>query len=267
MPVRKIRPEDIETFLGRLRTEKISNFTIGNYRALIGCVLAHGVARDHLPGNPTLKTDAPKKPEGRVRFLSHDEEKAIRAKLRESWPLQEPEFDLLINTGLRIGELWHLTWDRVHPDRGIIEVPDEGKTGFRPIPMNSRSRAAIKMLHRQSRGSSFVVPNMYSRRGQRYPALWVGQAAEKAGVLNVSAHVLRHTFASRAVMAGVNLRQVQEWLGHKSLDMTMKYSHLEPGRGQVDVERMITFFAAAPAPKPPVRIAKPKAARLVRVAS
>ena len=274
MPARSIRPEDIEKFLSSLRKEikprggnkRASNFTIRNYRSLIGAVLAHGVARDHLSANPVLKTDSPKEPEGRVRFLSLDEEEAIRKQLREACPEREAEFDLLLYSGIRIGELWHLTWDRVHPDRGIIDVPDEGKTGWRSVPMNSVSRKACEILHRQSRGSSFVVPNAQTKRGRRYLALWLGEAAEKAGVLEVTPHTLRHTFASRLVMAGVNLRRVQEYLGHKSIEMTMKYAHLAPEQGTPDIERMVTA-AAAPAAarvKPPVKVARP--ARIAKIA-
>jgi site-specific recombinase XerD len=269
MPVRKIRPEDIEKFLNTLRQKGKTNFTVNNYRSLIGAVLAHGVAREHLSSNPVLKTDPAKQSQGRVRFLSLDEEQAIRNELRKGWPPErEAEFDLLLNTGMRIGEIWNLRWEGVHPDRDIIEVPKEGKTGYRPIAMNASCHAAVRTLHKQSRGSSFVVPNVYAKRGRRYLALWVGQAAKKAGVDGVSPHVLRHTFASRLVMAGVNLRRVQEYLGHKSIDMTMKYAHLSPENpGKSDIERLVTFGAVAPAAaaKPPVRVKKPAAGTAAKV--
>jgi integrase len=42
---------------------------------------------------------------------------------------------------------------------------------------------------------------------------------------------LRHSFASQLVSAGVPLRQVQDWLGHSTITMTMRYSHLAPGQG------------------------------------
>ncbi len=51
-------------------------------------------------------------------------------------------------------------------------------------------------------------------------------------------HDLRHTFASRLVMTGVDLRTVQELLGHKTIDMTVRYSHLAPTHVQEAVERL-----------------------------
>jgi integrase len=167
---------------------------------------------------------------------------------------------------MRVGEAWHLTWDRVHPDLGIIEVPDEGKTGYRSIPINSICRAALVTLHEQSEGSRFVIPNppgkMDSERTfdqMRYWARSVEKLATRAGIDEVTAHTLRHTFASRLVMAGVNLSRVQEFLGHSSIVETMRYAHLAPERGQADIERLVAPAAVvetAPAAAKPVRAAK-----------
>jgi hypothetical protein len=69
-------------------------------------------------------------------------------------------------------------------------------------------------------------------------------------------------------MAGVNLARVQQYLGHTTISMTMRYSHLAPENGQADIERMVPT-AAAPARrvKPPARAAKPAAkAKIVKIA-
>jgi len=54
------------------------------------------------------------------------------------------------------------------------------------------------------------------------------KAVRRAGIRNFRFHDLRHTFASYLVMAGVNIKTVQELLGHRSLEMTMRYAHLSP---------------------------------------
>ena len=56
--------------------------------------------------------------------------------------------------------------------------------------------------------------------------------------MNFSWHCLRHTFQSRLVMAGVDLRTVQELLGHKTIAMAVRYSHLAPKHALVAVERL-----------------------------
>ena len=65
-------------------------------------------------------------------------------------------------------------------------------------------------------------------------------AVEAAGIENFRWHDLRHTFASRLVMAGVDLRTVQELMGHKTITMTLRYSHLSPAHKLAAVERLTT---------------------------
>ena len=70
------------------------------------------------------------------------------------------------------------------------------------------------------------------------PRYWLEPALPKAKVRNFSWHCLRHTFASRLVMAGVDLRTVQELMGHKNIEMTVRYSHLTPKHTLTAVQRL-----------------------------
>ena len=67
---------------------------------------------------------------------------------------------------------------------------------------------------------------------------------EKAGVGHLGIHVLRHTFASRLVMAGVDLRTVQELMGHKDIAMTMRYAHLSSNHKRAAMETLESRFSA-----------------------
>jgi site-specific recombinase XerD len=60
------------------------------------------------------------------------------------------------------------------------------------------------------------------------PRKWFATALEQAEIEDVTWHTLRHTFASRLVMAGVDLKTVQELMGHKTIAMTAQYAHLAP---------------------------------------
>jgi integrase len=56
-------------------------------------------------------------------------------------------------------------------------------------------------------------------------------AARRAGLRRIRWHDLRRSFASQLITAGVSIRQVQEWMGHSTIGMTMRYAHLAPGGG------------------------------------
>jgi site-specific recombinase XerD len=78
------------------------------------------------------------------------------------------------------------------------------------------------------------------------PRYWFEPAVGRAKIRAFSWHCLRHTFASRLVMAGVDLRTVQELLGHKSIAMTVRYSHLSPTHTLAAVERLVGAIPEAP---------------------
>ena len=74
------------------------------------------------------------------------------------------------------------------------------------------------------------------------------RACTAAGIADCTWHTLRHTFASHLIMAGVDLRTVQDLLGHKTLEMTLRYSHLAPAHKASAVEKLTAALAAPVAP-------------------
>ena len=77
-----------------------------------------------------------------------------------------------------------------------------------------------------------------------------GRACRAAGIADFHWHDLRHTFASHLVMAGVDLRTVQELLGHKTLEMTLRYSHVAPAHKATAVARLTEALAPGPIGEP-----------------
>jgi site-specific recombinase XerD len=72
---------------------------------------------------------------------------------------------------------------------------------------------------------------------------WYEDALAEAGIKNFTWHDLRRTFASRLVMAGVDLRTVAELMGHKRIQMTMRYAHLAPAHNSAAIEKLSAFNA------------------------
>lgn len=261
--------EDVRGPAGQTKVAgEVSGPALNCYRALLGSIFKHGVLHGHLKENPVLATKAFEKHPGIVRYLTRDEENSLRRVIRAENPEFEPELDLLLNTGLRRHEARLLTWDKIDVERGILTVPDETKTGRRFIPINSAARAAIVKLHEQSEGSPYVCPH----RGINTNGIWMRAWLKKAGVLNFRpTHDFRHTFASRLVMAGVDLPTVQKFMGHADIQMTMRYAHLSPEHGKAAIEKLVAH-AAVPAaqpvamPKRPVRRVSASVGRPAKIA-
>jgi integrase len=102
---------------------------------------------------------------------------------------------------------------------------------MRHVPLNQAAVKALETLREQYPVSELVCG------GAKEPRRWFEPVLKDAKVSNFSWHCLRHTFASRLVMKGVDIRTVQELLGHKTIAMTVRYSHLAPKHTLAAVER------------------------------
>ncbi len=197
--------------------------------------------------NPAVKVKGVRESEGRLRFLDPEEEARLLA--AATAPGLRAIMLVGIYAGLRI-ESEALTLAPADLDfrTGLLTVQSayakSGKT--RRIPMNRVLRAALAPLKEAATGPTLFV----SRDGTPYRSIRTAfeTACRRAGLKGVSPHVLRHTFASRLVMAGVDLRTVQELGGWSSLDLVQRYAHLNPGHKAEAVERLVPASSAEKVP-------------------
>lgn len=134
-------------------------------------------------------------------------------------------------SGLRIASLLGLQWDDIDFAKGTIHVrASESKSG-RPYdaPMLGPAREVLERRKRLSDGNPLVFPG--PKQGRRiHPVLTykhVKIAVKRAGIRDFGRynHCLRHSFATWAVNKGVPLAVVSRWLGHSSINMTLRYAH------------------------------------------
>lgn len=235
LPAASITSSEIESYLLSLKTEERCGPTVNRYRSFISSVFSYAVRTKKLERNPVKDVPRYKEHPSRVRFLDEAEETKLRETIRELYPQYESEVDIALHTGARRGEQFHIKWRDVDFKRGFVRV--DGKTGPRHIEMNSVARAALLKLQRNA-GTAVYVCEDAKRAGQRDWRRWFEECVKAAGIEDFTWHDLRHTFASRLVMAGVDLRTVQELMGHKSITQTMKYAHLSQAHRRAAVEKL-----------------------------
>ena len=166
----------------------------------------------------------------KVRYLSKDEE----ARLRENLQACDTDFlevivILALNTGMRKGELLSLDWNHVNFDNKILTVDfQNAKSGnTRHLPLNTQAFNALKQWQQETDGIGFVFKDKNNAQLKDFPYVW-GALLDEAQITNFRFHDLRHHFASKLVMASVDLNTVRELLGHSDLKMTLRYAHLAP---------------------------------------
>lgn len=139
--------------------------------------------------------------------------------------------ELLYGGGLRISELCALKWGDIDPQSGCLRIFGKGgKTRFCPVGQNALSLLGFWEANFATKTDA-ASPVFVSPRGDKFYPRYVQRAMKKYLILaglpsNITPHKLRHSFATHLVNHGVELRALQEMLGHASLSTTQIYTHL-----------------------------------------
>ncbi|MEK7807296.1 MAG: site-specific integrase, partial [Chloroflexota bacterium] len=186
----------------------------------------------------------------RTRFLTDPELTHLKGIIAPSdWRLVA----FAVETGLRQAEQFELRWDQVSLETSTLTIPlpKGGKT--RHVPLTEGAKGILRSLDSFLR-SPWVFPApghpKEKETGKKYlkaynPDSFIthvyAPALKKAGIAGACWHTLRHTAASRRIMAGADLFSVKEFLGHRDIQTTMRYAHLAPGHLQEAVNRGSLF--------------------------
>jgi integrase len=242
-PIAAIKPQDIERWLNQL-TKKVKGedvalkpATLNRYRAMLSLTFRVAVQNGKLTLNPARLVRPRRENNAVIRYLLPEEERRLRAVANEFYPHHVPELDLALNTGMRQGEQYNMVWENIDLERRLITIPQSKHGGIRHVELNDAAVAALLRAHAQGNGSEHVFLNRYGLKLSK-PREWFEAAIKKAGIPRFTWHCLRHTFASRLVMAGVDIRTVQELMGHKTIQMTCRYAHLGPQHRLAAVQRL-----------------------------
>jgi site-specific recombinase XerD len=234
-PADVVTPQEIERWLNN-KTE-LKPATLNRYRALLSLVYRLGMQNGKVTCNPARLVRQRKENNARIRFLSSEEERILREVVEAKFLQHLPELELSLNTGMRLSEQYGLAWENVDLQRRSLTIPVSKNGESRHVPLNDSALSALETARTISGAKPWVFLNRYSERLVS-PREWFDPAVKEAGLKNFTWHCLRHTFASRLVMAGVDLRTVQELMGHKTIQMTVRYAHLAPKHQLAAVQRL-----------------------------
>jgi len=236
----EITPLSVEKFKME-RAKKVSPATVNRALACLKCMFNKAIQWGKADMNPVRQVKLFKEDNKRIRYLEKEEIAKLLARCRG---YLKAVVILALNTGMRKGEILNLKWHDCDFRHNIIYLYNTKNGEKREIPMNEQARVALIKVRKHPE-SAYIFCN---KRGDPIKDIKKSffTALDKAGIIQFHFHDLRHTFASHLVMSGVDLNTVRELMGHKSLEMTLRYSHLSPDHKQraVDIlgQRMDTIW-------------------------
>lgn len=247
---------NIQKLLNDLADEGYSHSAIKKVYEALNAPFKVAVIRDQLRKNPCETVIVPKntiESEGDVEFYDEEQVALISQAAVERYKTGELIYDhgrgliILLNTGMRVGELLALKWKNVDFDKKLIHIvetrgvvinrnrkdgdnkyievdrPTKTKAGTRIIPMNQKAEECLLYFKSLNYKSPYVMANG-DEKDSVIPYKNLQKALkhilQKTGINYGSLHALRHTFATRLFKRGVEVKVVSELLGHSSVKVT-----------------------------------------------
>lgn len=236
----EVTKQDIVRWLTTQKSEKgWTVATMNRWQAAFSLIFRVGIDNEKVASNPASRIRRKAENNQRLRFLSAEEEARLVKVLSTRHPNYLPVFMVSLHTGLRASEQWRLQWSDIDFERKILTVRKQKHGhGERHIPLNSVVLEALKKLATGSvtKGPIFLNSDNRPMKAHRD---WFDPAVEEAGIEDYTWHGNRHTFASRLAMADVNIRTIAQLMGHRTIQMSMRYSHLSPDHNLSAVEKLV----------------------------
>ena len=243
-PASSIKVSEIEDWF---RALPAAAATQNRYRAVFSAIYNYGVRRNLIENNPVRATKPMPVDNGVIRFLLPSEEARIREVLQSDVDACGPrneqlrkhmihricEFDVALYTGMREGEQYDLVWSDVTYEIKECTARDTKNGTSRQVHLTKRAVKALRTveglaLTRKRRRTETPNPSepdvVFALRDNKN---WWDKVKHRAKVKNFRWHDLRHTFCSRLAQRGVSLKVIQELAGHKTIQMSARYAHLD----------------------------------------
>ena len=226
-----------DTLLDEITTERVAEFMLqcrlkGNTPATINrkfsCLSKiFTTAQDFNKCNQKPKFNWQKEPEGRIRWLTYEEEDEYLDYFIENVDIKDL-IKISCDTGMRVSETLSVPFSDYQ--NGFVRIWINKSDKPRSVALTSRVKEIIGRRQMMDPDGELPISISYN-----WCQKLIKRASEELGYPDVTIHTFRHTFASRLVQAGRPLFSVQKLMGHKTTAMTQKYAHLAPDHGVEDI--------------------------------
>ncbi len=241
----------IRSYLGQLYRRQMKKTSIARKLSAIRSFFSYLEKHHVISENPAALVITPKQDKTVPSYLTVDDMFMLLDSIKDdtlAGKRNRAIVETLYSTGIRVSELTGLDVENIDFENRTIRVLGKGSVE-RIVPVGQKAAEAVKAYRRELYDNRSTVydnwkgPLFLNKNGgrltERSVARMLDQAARAAGItVPVAPHDLRHTFATHLLDAGLDLRMVQELLGHKQLSTTQKYTH-------VSIDRLMAAYDSA----------------------
>lgn len=231
---------------GNMRNgERLSSTSTNMMLSVLNLAFEYACDMEYIEENPCIRVRRTKAETKKIEAFTVEEQRAIEAEIARSDDKRLHGVLLCLYSGLRIGELLGLTWDDVDFNCGVIKVTktvyrEKDEYGNWQLCVDSPKTKAsdriiplpeyiLRMLRqdKETAKSPYVVENKKGERMSiRSYQYMFEKLTERAGVRKLNFHALRHTFATRAIECGMDIKTVSDIMGHQNASITLnRYAH------------------------------------------
>lgn len=221
-----------------LLSRKVSGSTTNRYLATLSVVLDHAHREwQWLDENPMRRVRRKKESPGRTRFLAEEERDALLEACKASKvAMLHPLVLFCLTTGARQGEALALRWKEVDLVAGTARLLRTKNSDSRVLTLHGEILTVLGRLAKTPHISGLVFPGRWGKA--TFPKKAWANAVATAELEDFRFHDLRHTFASYLAMSGATLPELAAALGHRTLAMVKRYSHLTESHSRAVQVRM-----------------------------
>lgn len=246
MKISEVKLAHCQMIISKMIDENYSNSSIMLAGAVMKGLFEYAVECDVIMKNPyrvKLKKSVGKPKAKKEALATSEQERFLEAIQDHPY---ENQYRFILQTGLRIGELMGLKWEDVDFQKKTISIQrtmryvygekewqagtPKSDAGYRTIPLTDEAVAILKNQKKKNASYNVVRLNNHdyifiSEKGSHLSATIYDTALEKicrkAGLRYFSVHILRHTFATRCIEAGMKPKTLQTIMGHAQIGVTM----------------------------------------------
>ena len=217
-------------------------------RSALSALLRYAKRSRFLPRgwqNPVLDVEAEREDNARTRFLTDAErERLLRVARLSKWAKLHLLVLMAITTGARRGELLGLTYGDLDLDAGSAYLRTSKNGEPRVLPLVPVVVAEIRRFGDKDDDVRLFAAKYHADKAMSFGTVW-RTALKQASIENFRFHDLRHSCASYLAQSGASLAEIADVLGHKSLDVTRRYSHLTVDSKRRLVQRVLGGIGGA----------------------